>query len=67
MKKLDLEEVLVGRLKGYSFDYLFYNKEMGIVNKLFWTQEEMVKLFSEKKELVERYLEVFDLFRKYCI
>ena len=64
LKDLQLEEVLVGRLKGYSFDYLLYNREMGIVSKLFWTQEEMIKLLSERRELAERYKEVFDLFRR---
>ena len=64
LKDLQLEEILVGRLQNYGFDYLFYNKGMGIVDKLFWTEKEMEELLSGKKELARKYKETFELFNK---
>jgi len=64
VKASQLEEISVGRLKGYRFDYLFYDKKMQIADKLFWSEEEMKRLLGDNEELRRRYQEIFGLFQK---
>jgi len=59
LKEFELEEILVGRLKGYSFDYMLYSKKMQVVDKIFWSEKEMNKLLTEKKELEDMYYKAF--------
>ena len=63
IKKLNnLEEIIVGRLYNYSFDYLVCQKEMQVTDKLLWTQKEIDGLLDSKREFAKRYKKVFDLF-----
>jgi len=59
LKDLQLEEILVGKLSGYSFSYLVFNRKMGITDKLFWTQTEMEDLLPSQNELKNLYSRVF--------
>jgi len=63
LKGFELEEVLVGKWEGYSFDYMLYNKEMKIVDKIFWNGKELEGLFYKKKVLRDLYNHIFDLYR----
>jgi len=62
LKDLQLEEIMVGKLKGYNFECLLLSKEMGVVDKLFWTHKELSKLLSEKGKLAMRHRNLLYLF-----
>jgi len=56
-----LEEVIVGRLHGYSFDYLLYHSKMGIVDKFVWTGKELYSLLYGGRDWGKNSQEVYDL------
>ena len=61
LKDLQLEEIMVGKLQGYGFNYLFYDKEMQLTDKLFWTSNEIDKFWCEKEEFSRKYHQIIDL------
>jgi len=59
LKEAQLEKILIGKLNGFGFDYFLLNKEVQVVDKLFWTGEEIKELLNRKRKLRSFYQKFF--------
>ena len=53
----NLEEVMIGRLKGYQADFIFYNQQAKSAcgDKIFWTEKEIKEFFCHEKAFEKEY------------